>query len=73
MENNSAPSPTPDDTLLRDTEIAQRFGIPRGVLRNWRWQRRGPRYVRLGASIRYRLRDVRAFLDAWTVDPTQKH
>lgn len=62
----------PPDKLIRDSQVAEIFGTTTGVVRNWRWRRRGPRYVKMGASVRYRVADVRAYLASVTVDPAAK-
>jgi predicted DNA-binding transcriptional regulator AlpA len=61
-----------DDALLNDKEVAAALRISAGNLRNWRLQRRGPRTIALGRSVRYRVADLRAFLDAQTRDFTQQ-
>ena len=54
-----------DDTLM-DTAAACEFlgGLAEITLRKWRCNRRGPAFVRLGSVIRYRLGDLRAFVEA---------
>ena len=42
----------------------------RGTLATWRWQGRGPRYVKFGHRILYRGADLNAWLDARVVEPT---
>lgn len=50
--------------LLNDTEVAELLGTSLQTVRNWRWKREGPRWVKLGARlIRYRPDDVRAFIE----------
>ena len=53
-----------DDALLSTLEVAALFRIPAARLRNLRWKRQGARAIRLGSSVRYRLRDVREWLEA---------
>jgi hypothetical protein len=47
--------------FITDTEIEERYGIPRKTLQNWRVLGRGPEYRKFGDAVRY---DVRA-LEAW--------
>lgn len=54
--------------MLRESEAAKRLGVTARTLGQWRWQRRGPRYVKVGTAVRYRLEDVEAFLVANTVE-----
>ena len=50
--------------LLTSLELSRRCGISVGTLQNWRSQGRGPTYVKLGRSVRYRTDDIDAFLQA---------
>lgn len=43
-------------------------GLATRTLANWRSQRRGPRFIRVGRLIRYRIEDLQAFLDAGAVE-----
>jgi len=56
---------------LTENEAAAVLGVRRGTLANWRLQRRGPAYLRLGGgrAIRYRLSDLTAFAEASRIDP----
>lgn len=42
-------------------ELAEHWGIPVRTLAAWRYQGKGPRYMKLGGAVRYRLEDVEAF------------
>jgi excisionase family DNA binding protein len=50
---------------LWDDEITGAFlgGVPVGTLANWRYQGRGPRFVKVGRHVRYRRSDVEAWLE----------
>jgi len=48
--------------LLRETEVAKRLGLAPATLRKWRWEGRGPSFVRVGGAIRYDPADLRAFM-----------
>ena len=56
--------------LLTEDQAAQLLGLSGSALRAWRQRGRGPRYLRINRTVRYREADVRAFLDASVVDPT---
>jgi predicted DNA-binding transcriptional regulator AlpA len=47
---------------------AKYLGICPGTLDNWRSQGRGPRYVRIGSRICYRVVHLEEYLEANTVD-----
>ena len=47
--------------LLTPDELSRYLGVPTGTLTNWRYQGRGPAFVRLGRHVRYRGRDI----DEW--------
>ncbi len=49
--------------LICDGEAARFLNLSVATLRNWRFQKKGPAYVRLGyRSIRYRVADLEAFI-----------
>jgi predicted DNA-binding transcriptional regulator AlpA len=60
-------------TAFRDVELASEWGVSVATLRSWRRRRTGPRYVRVGRSVRYLRRDVEQFIDANTVEPGGLH
>jgi len=41
--------------------LAERWLISPRTLEQWRWQGRGPRYLKVGAHVIYRLSDIEAF------------
>jgi predicted DNA-binding transcriptional regulator AlpA len=48
--------------LLNEKEVAERLKVSLAALRRWRYEGRGPHYVKLaGVAVRYRAED----LDAW--------
>ena len=49
------------DTLLTPAELAERWQIGTAVLSQWRYQGKGPVYIKLGHHVRYRLKDVEDF------------
>jgi excisionase family DNA binding protein len=53
-------------TTVSPAEAARRLGLKEGTLANWRWQRRGPRFLRVGRRVRYRLADIAAWIEAQT-------
>jgi excisionase family DNA binding protein len=52
------------DHLLTPTELAAFLGVPVATLYAWRYQRNGPRALRVGRHLRYRQEDLDAWLEA---------
>lgn len=50
--------------MLNDRQAAGFLNVGLQTMRNWRTQRRGPDYHRLGRSIRYSESDLRKFLES---------
>jgi excisionase family DNA binding protein len=51
------------EDLLKDHEAAGYLKVPVGTLANWRYQGKGPRFVKVGRHVRYRRSDVEAWLE----------
>ncbi|QWV97455.1 helix-turn-helix domain-containing protein [Geomonas nitrogeniifigens] len=49
-------------TLLTTQEAAEILRVKESTLEQWRWQGRGPQFVKLGRLVRYRLADLEAYL-----------
>ncbi len=49
---------------VSDREVSQLLGIARQTLCNWRFQQRGPRYVKNGRLVRYAMSDILAYMEA---------
>lgn len=56
------------DRLLTSAEAAVYLGLRPQTLAIWRMNRKGPRFVRLNRSVRYRLADLAAYVEAASVD-----
>ena len=58
---------------LDQKHLAERWLISPRTLEQWRWQGRGPRYLKIGGRVVYRLSDIEAFesirIHANTVGP----
>ena len=52
--------------LVDEARLAARLGVSRSTLQSWRYSGRGPRWIKLGRLVRYRLTDVNSFLQANT-------
>ncbi len=55
--------------LLRPTEAAKALGVHPQTLANLRHSGRGPRYVKLGAAVRYSMVALEEYVQANTKDP----
>ena len=53
---------------LTEREVAERLGLSVATLRAWRHRGKGPRFLRLGRSVRYLPSDVDEFVRASAVD-----
>ncbi len=51
-------SPT---THLNQVHLARRWNLSPRTLERWRWLNQGPRYLKIGGRVVYRLEDVEAF------------
>jgi excisionase family DNA binding protein len=60
----------PGDTLLSPQQLAAYLGVPVATVYRWRHESTGPRGIRVGKHVRYRRRDVEAWLESRT-DPDQ--
>lgn len=54
------PSSLPE-TLLNEHDVARITGLSVASVRRWRLLRQGPKYLKIGSSVRYRSQDI----DAW--------
>jgi hypothetical protein len=46
------------DVLFSPKAVAARYGVSTQTLAGWRWEKRGPRYVKMAGRVRYRLSDL---------------
>jgi len=49
------------ETCLNQTELAARWKISPRTLERWRWIGDGPRFLKIGGRVIYRIEDVEAF------------
>lgn len=50
--------------LLKEQDIARITGLSLASIRRWRLLWQGPRFIKLGAAVRYRPEDVSAWLES---------
>jgi predicted DNA-binding transcriptional regulator AlpA len=58
------------ETLLDEQTVTQMLDLAKNTLAKWRCQGRGPRCIKLGGRVRYRMSDIDAYLHERTVDPS---
>jgi hypothetical protein len=46
---------------LNQIELAQRWRISARTLERWRWLGLGPRYLKIGGRVVYRIEDIQAY------------
>ena len=64
MEHHERNHSLPVERLLGPGDVADYLGIPVKTLYQWRYKGAGPRAVRVGRHLRYRLEDVDGWLRA---------
>ena len=58
------------ELYLGEKQVASMLGLAVQTLRNWRFQGRGPSYVKLGPrAVRYKLGDVLDFAEERRIEP----
>jgi predicted DNA-binding transcriptional regulator AlpA len=56
---------------LNEHQVSSMTGLSLGSLRNWRWLGKGPVYVKIGRSVRYKESDILEFMEAHMVSPNK--
>jgi predicted DNA-binding transcriptional regulator AlpA len=51
------------EALLNEHDVARITGLSVASVRRWRLLRQGPKYLKLGAAVRYKPEDVSAWLE----------
>lgn len=50
--------------LLNEYEVAEALGVSVATVRRWRLLRSGPRYLKIGTSVRYKAEDLATFVES---------
>ncbi|MCV7686176.1 helix-turn-helix domain-containing protein [Micrococcus luteus] len=58
------------EDLMTPEGLSAYIGTPTTTLAHWRYVGKGPRFVKIGRSVRYRASDVAAWLEAQTRQST---
>ncbi len=51
------------EPLLNEHDVARVTGLSVASVRRWRLFKEGPKYIKIGAAVRYQTGDVRAWLE----------
>lgn len=51
------------EKLLNEQDVARLTGLSVASVRRWRLLQRGPKYLKIGAAVRYRAEDISAWLE----------
>ena len=54
---------------LNQVELARRWALSHRTLERWRWEGNGPRYLKVGGRVLYRLTDIEAYEAAQFREP----
>lgn len=63
MSNEQHTTTSPHSSTLKTPEAAAYLNVQPATLEQWRWNGRGPKFVKIGRSVRYRQADLDAFLE----------
>ncbi len=58
------PEPLSPPALVNEVAAANILSLSVKTLRRWRWSGKGPRFLKLGAAVRYDSADLTAFIEA---------
>lgn len=58
-----------DQDLLTTKQAADTLRTTVATLADWRHRRRGPRYLKIGRKVLYRMEDLSAYLAEHVIDP----
>jgi hypothetical protein len=57
------------ERIKNEYQAARILGRSVCTLRNWRFQRKGPKYIKMGKSVNYLLTDLMDYLNEHRIDP----
>ena len=49
------------EQFISQQNLAARWGLSERTLERWRWQGKGPRYIKIGHRVRYRLEEIKHY------------
>jgi predicted DNA-binding transcriptional regulator AlpA len=57
-------TPNTLESLLTERDVARITGLSVASVRRWRLLRQGPKYIKIGAAVRYKPEDVATWLES---------
>jgi len=61
-----------ENSVLSLEQTSQYLGVSQAALRSWKRQGKGPAFFRAGKLLKFRRRDLDAWMEAQLVSPEQK-
>ena len=58
--------------LLNEHDVARITGLSVASIRRWRVRKQGPRYIKIGAAVRYKSDDVSTWLESRPTGGTEE-
>jgi predicted DNA-binding transcriptional regulator AlpA len=62
-EQQIARNGQPVEPLLSERDVAAICGLSAAAIRRWRLLGKGPRYIKISSAVRYRMDDVKSWLE----------
>jgi hypothetical protein len=56
---------------LSEAQAAEKLGVTKATLANWRWRKYGPPYLKIGRRIEYVDGDITAWEESQKTDPSE--
>jgi hypothetical protein len=72
MKEQTSNRVEPRIKYLNDVEAAEIADMSPQTFRNWRFQGRGPAYIKVGRSVRYSLTDLISWLEGRKISPEKR-
>lgn len=55
--------------VIGEKQAARLLSVAVQTLRNWRFLKKPPRYIKIGRSVRYQLSDLQEFMQKHKIEP----
>ena len=49
--------------LINEMKLSEILGVSSNTLRKWRWEGKGPQFIKLGSKVAYRQADVDKYIE----------